>query len=97
MAPAPCFCCKFSCFSAPGFLTYPYSVACFILTALLKENSATNQYALLTLVENTVVIGNYTKPNVSITVPLPRANTMAEIMTFSHTSTADKEYSNLAT
>ncbi|KAF2117460.1 hypothetical protein BDV96DRAFT_611805 [Lophiotrema nucula] len=32
-------------------------------TALLKENNATNQYTLLTLLVNTVVIGNYTQPN----------------------------------
>jgi hypothetical protein len=38
-------------------------------TALLKENTAANQETLLTLVVNTVVIGNYTKPNVGITVP----------------------------
>jgi hypothetical protein len=34
-------------------------------TALLKENNATNQYTLLTLLVNTVVIGNYTKPNMN--------------------------------
>ena len=38
-------------------------------TALLKDNNGTNQYTLLTLIVNTVVIGNYTKPNVGITVP----------------------------
>jgi hypothetical protein len=32
-------------------------------TALLKRNNATNQYTLLTLLVNTAVIGNYTKPN----------------------------------
>lgn len=32
-------------------------------TALLKTNNATNQYTLLTLLVNTAVIGNYTKPN----------------------------------
>jgi hypothetical protein len=31
----------------------------------LKENNATNQYTLLTLLVNTVVIGNYTKPNMN--------------------------------
>lgn len=31
--------------------------------ALLAENNATNQYTLLTLLVNTVVIGNYTQPN----------------------------------
>jgi hypothetical protein len=34
-------------------------------TALLKENNATNQYTLLTLLVNTVVIGNYTMPNMN--------------------------------
>ena len=32
-------------------------------TALLTQNNATNQYTLLTLLVNTVVIGNYTQPN----------------------------------
>lgn len=32
-------------------------------TALLKDNNGTNQYTLLTLLVNTVVIGNYTQPN----------------------------------
>lgn len=30
---------------------------------MLKDNNATNQLALLTLVVNTAVIGNYTQPN----------------------------------
>jgi hypothetical protein len=34
-------------------------------TALLMDNNATNQYTLLTLLVNTVVIGNYTKPNMN--------------------------------
>jgi hypothetical protein len=38
-------------------------------TALLKENNATNQYTLLTLLVNTDVIGNYTQPNVGVSVP----------------------------
>lgn len=38
-------------------------------TALLKENNATNQATLLTLLVNTVVIGNYTMPNVGVKVP----------------------------
>jgi hypothetical protein len=38
-------------------------------TALLKNNTATNQKTLLTLVVNTAVIGNYTTPNVGIKVP----------------------------
>ncbi|KAI1121287.1 hypothetical protein F5Y10DRAFT_104477 [Nemania abortiva] len=37
-------------------------------TALLKNNTADNQATLLTLVVNTVVIGNYTQPNVGIKV-----------------------------
>lgn len=38
-------------------------------TALLTNNTAKNQDTLLTLVVNTAVIGNYTKPNVGIAVP----------------------------
>lgn len=38
-------------------------------TALLTDNTAANQYTLLQLVVNTVVIGNYTQPNVGIAVP----------------------------
>ena len=38
-------------------------------TALLNNNSAQNQYLVLTLLVNTVVIGNYTQPNVGIAVP----------------------------
>ncbi|KAH7134542.1 hypothetical protein B0J13DRAFT_641053 [Dactylonectria estremocensis] len=38
-------------------------------TALLKNNTAENQLTLLTLLVNTVVIGNYTEPNVGIKVP----------------------------
>lgn len=38
-------------------------------TALLKNNTAENQYTLMTLLVNTAVIGNYTKPNVGIMVP----------------------------
>ncbi|KAK9426345.1 putative Heme haloperoxidase family profile domain-containing protein [Seiridium unicorne] len=45
------------------------SICDYYTTALLKENTADNQYTLLTLVVNTVVIGNYTQPNVGITVP----------------------------
>jgi len=37
--------------------------------ALLTDNTPANQYLLLTLLVNTVVIGNYTQPNVGITVP----------------------------
>ncbi|KAI9880179.1 MAG: hypothetical protein M1830_004998 [Pleopsidium flavum] len=45
------------------------SICDYYTTALLKENNSTNQYTLLTLVVNTAVIGNYTKPNVGIRVP----------------------------
>ncbi|KAI1852571.1 hypothetical protein JX265_003053 [Neoarthrinium moseri] len=45
------------------------SICDYYTTALLKENTADNQYTLLTLVVNTVVIGNYTMPNVGIKVP----------------------------
>lgn len=45
------------------------SICDYYTTALLKENNATNQLTLLTLVVNTAVIGNYTKPNVGIAVP----------------------------
>lgn len=45
------------------------SICDYYTTALLKDNNATNQYTLLTLVVNTAVIGNYTKPNVGIAVP----------------------------
>ncbi len=38
-------------------------------TALLKDNTAKNQYTLLTLLVNTAVIGNYTQPNVGVMVP----------------------------
>jgi len=37
-------------------------------TALLMNNTAANQLTLLTLIVNTAVIGNYTKPNVGISV-----------------------------
>jgi hypothetical protein len=45
------------------------SICDYYTTALLKENTAANQATLLTLVVNTAVIGNYTKPNVGIKVP----------------------------
>jgi len=45
------------------------SICDYYTTALLKENTADNQATLLTLVVNTVVIGNYTEPNVGIKVP----------------------------
>src|ERR1700733_11531395 len=50
------------------------SICDYYTTALLKENNATNQMTLLTLVVNTVVIGNYTQPNVGIAVPGILAN-----------------------
>lgn len=50
------------------------SICDYYTTALLKENNATNQKTLLTLVVNTAVIGNYTQPNVGISVPGILAN-----------------------
>ncbi|MCJ1353090.1 MAG: hypothetical protein MMC33_003075 [Icmadophila ericetorum] len=44
------------------------SICDYYTTALLKNNTAKNQYTLLTLVVNTAVIGNYTTPNVGIAV-----------------------------
>lgn len=37
--------------------------------ALFMSDTATNQYSLLVALVNTVVIGNYTQPNVGISVP----------------------------
>jgi len=45
------------------------SICDYYTTALLMNNTAANQMTLLTLVVNTAVIGNYTKPNVGIKVP----------------------------
>ncbi|KAK4543855.1 hypothetical protein LTR36_004888 [Oleoguttula mirabilis] len=45
------------------------SICDFYTTALLVENNATNQETLVTLLVNTAVIGNYTKPNANLTVP----------------------------
>lgn len=45
------------------------SICDYYTTALLKQNTAKNQYTLLTLLVNTAVIGNYTQPNVGIKVP----------------------------
>ncbi|TVY42652.1 hypothetical protein LSUB1_G003794 [Lachnellula subtilissima] len=45
------------------------SICDYYTTALLMNNTAANQMTLLTLVVNTAVIGNYTKPNVGISVP----------------------------
>jgi hypothetical protein len=44
------------------------SICDYYTSALLQNNTATNQYTLLTLVVNTALIGNYTKPNVGIAV-----------------------------
>lgn len=45
------------------------SICDYYTEALLKQNNATNQYTLLTLLVNTAVIGNYTQPNVGVSVP----------------------------
>ncbi|KAG9243684.1 hypothetical protein BJ878DRAFT_543038 [Calycina marina] len=45
------------------------SICDYYTTALLMNNTGANQATLLTLVVNTAVIGNYTTPNVGITVP----------------------------
>ncbi|KAF1356369.1 hypothetical protein BDV97DRAFT_276865, partial [Delphinella strobiligena] len=45
------------------------SICDYYTTALLMNDTGANQYTLLTLLVNTVVIGNYTKPNVGVTVP----------------------------
>ncbi|PHH71350.1 hypothetical protein CDD82_6556 [Ophiocordyceps australis] len=45
------------------------SICDYYTTALLKDNTADNQEKLLTLLVNTVVIGNYTMPNTGVKVP----------------------------
>jgi hypothetical protein len=45
------------------------SICDYYTTALLKQNTPANQYTLLTLLVNTVVIGNYTQPNVGVALP----------------------------
>jgi hypothetical protein len=45
------------------------SVCDFYANALLKENKATTQVALLTLVVNMAIIGNYSDVNVGVKVP----------------------------
>jgi hypothetical protein len=45
------------------------SICDYYTTELLKENNATNQVALLILVVNTAVIGNYSDVNVGVKVP----------------------------
>lgn len=44
------------------------TICSYYTTALLTNNTAANQYTLLTLLVNTAVIGNYTKPNVGVSV-----------------------------
>lgn len=45
------------------------SICNYYTTVLLETNNATNQYTLMTLLVNTAVIGNYTQPNVGVSVP----------------------------
>jgi hypothetical protein len=45
------------------------SICDYYTTALLKENNGTTQLALLILIVNTAVIGNYSGVNVGIKVP----------------------------
>ena len=45
------------------------SICDYYTTALLKKNNATNQMALVSLVVNTAVIGNYSTVNVGVKVP----------------------------
>lgn len=45
------------------------SICDYYTTVLLKTNNARNQYTLLTLLVNTAIIGNYTQPNVGVSVP----------------------------
>lgn len=44
------------------------SICDYYTEALLKENNADNQYALIVKLVNTVVIGNYTQPNKGVAV-----------------------------
>ena len=53
----------FTCAMASGSLCDKYT------SALLVNNTAVNQQTLLTLLVNTVVIGNYTQPNTGVLVP----------------------------
>jgi len=50
------------------------SICDYYTTALLKDNNATTQYTLLTLLVNTVVIGNYTQPNMNAVPGILAAN-----------------------
>ncbi|KAK4954779.1 hypothetical protein LTR66_013491 [Elasticomyces elasticus] len=45
------------------------SICDYYTTALFGNSNATNEYSLLVALVNTVVIGNYTKPNVGVRVP----------------------------
>ncbi|KAF4633500.1 hypothetical protein G7Y89_g4618 [Cudoniella acicularis] len=45
------------------------SICDYYTTALLKNNTAANQEKLITFIVNTAVIGNYTTPNIGISVP----------------------------
>ncbi len=45
------------------------SICDYYTKALLKDNNATNQMALVSLIVNTAVIGNYSTVNVGIKVP----------------------------
>lgn len=45
------------------------SICDYYTTALLKENNGTTQAALVILVVNTAVVGNYSAANVGISVP----------------------------
>lgn len=57
--------------AVPAFAQRPAneSICDYYTTALLKNNTGENQLTLLTLLVNTVVIGNYTQPNVGVKVP----------------------------
>lgn len=57
--------------TVPAFAQRPAneSICDYYTTALLTNNTGENQLTLLTLLVNTVVIGNYTKPNVGVSVP----------------------------
>ncbi|KAL9621823.1 MAG: hypothetical protein Q9160_003796 [Pyrenula sp. 1 TL-2023] len=62
----------FSTFFLPVLCEYrpnDTSICDYYTTALLQDNSAENQYALLIKLVNTVVIGNYTQPNKGVVVP----------------------------
>ncbi|KAL1306777.1 hypothetical protein AAFC00_005438 [Neodothiora populina] len=57
--------------TVPAFAQRPENttICSYYTTALLKDDTGANQLTLLTLLVNTVVIGNYTKPNVGVAVP----------------------------